>query len=441
MTSRPESDFREKYFGDVIARIESEEFVNRHRVDNKSGQFTRKRKLTFIHLIVLITQGLTRAIQRELNSFYQKLQGSDFSIQEVTKGAFTHARAKLKAEAFVELNSVGNESFYKNAPYLTWNDFRLLAIDGSTLILPNHPSIEQEFGKTYFGPNADSPRSAARISMLYDVLNYTTLDAQIGSYDTSERELAKKHLPLIKSGEDLIIMDRGYAGFPMFYDLQQKGIDYCIRMREDWWKEEIGAMKETGEVDKIITVKGPQLFEMWPMKLFHEELTCRVVIVELPTGGIEILVTSLLDQEKYKYETFVKLYGTRWAIEEGFKFYKSRLQLEAFSGKTALAVKQDFYAKVFMMTTMAVAAFPIEEKLKKEQETSTRQHSYKVNRTNALGAMKESFGNIFIGKMISSALHALDKILKATVELVRPNRKNPRKKSQKKPPSMNYKQL
>lgn len=117
----------------------------------------------------MLTQGLSRSIQRELNSFYQKIKSVDFSIQHVTKGAFTQARAKLKPEAFVELNQVGIRSFYKSAPYLTWKGWRLLSIDGSTIVLPKHKTVTEEFGITNFGPQAASPQSVARISMLYDV--------------------------------------------------------------------------------------------------------------------------------------------------------------------------------------------------------------------------------------------------------------------------------
>lgn len=435
------ADFREKYLEKVIERIEDDNFVKKYRVDKNSGHFTRKRKLTFVHLIVLITQGLTRSIQRELNSFYQKLKGADFSIQEVTKGAFTHARAKLKAEAFIELNKAGLDSFYADAPYLKWNDFRLLAIDGSTIMLPNHESVLKEFGTVNFGPNADQPRPLARISMLYDVLNFTTIDAQISRFEVSERDLAYRHLDQMNPGKDLVIMDRGYGGFTVAFEFQQNGVDYCIRTREDWWPD-VKEMLANGETDRIVTIQKNQQFEMWPkMRLFYDELVCRIVIVALPNEGIEILITSLLDDKKYTYDSFVKLYGSRWAIEEGYKFYKTRLQIEAFTGKTALAVKQDFYAKVFMMSTMAVMAFPIEEKLKKEQAESARKHPYKVNRTNAASFIKEYAKKIFIDKMILGAIAAFDKVIKATVEIVRPNRKNPRKKGQKKPPSMNYKQL
>lgn len=439
MEQKSSTDFRETYLNTILSTIENEDFVRQFSAEKA---FTRERKLKFVYLVVVIMQGLQRSIQRELNSFYQKIKGTDFSIQEVTKSAFSHARKKLKWEAFQYLNKVGCDSFYKEAPYKTWNGFRLLAIDGSTLVLPNHPSIVREFGVTKVGVNADIPKNMARISMLYDVLNFTTLDAQIESYDTHERTLARKHFPTINPGKDLVIMDRGYSGFSLAFELQKNGIDYCIRGREDWWPE-VKAMLKDGEVDKVVTIERNQQFRIFPkIELFYDELVCRIVIVTLPTGGLEILITSLVDQVKAPYESFVSLYALRWNIEEGYKLYKCRLQLEAWSGKTALAVKQDFYAKIFIMTTTAVLAFPIEEQLRQEQEAEkTTKHAYKVNRTNALSMVKESAPQMFIHKAISGAIAAFDKVAKATVEIVRPGRKGARKKTQKKPPSMNYKQL
>ena len=43
--------------------------------------------------------------------------------------------------------------------------------------------------------------------------------------------------------------------------------------------------------------------------------------------------------------------------------FKARVQEEAFSGKTATAVRQDIYAKAMMMTMCAALAFPIEERV------------------------------------------------------------------------------
>jgi hypothetical protein len=164
--SVPAVQVRETYLNEVINTIEDEKFVSRSRSEDGGKGFSRNRKISFAHLIVLLTQGLSRSIQRELNSFYQKLQKNDFSIQHVTKGAFSRCRSKLKPEAFLELNQVGIKSFYNNAPWRSFQGLRLLAIDGSTAVLPKHQSVIEEFGTTNFGPYADSPRSVARTSVL-----------------------------------------------------------------------------------------------------------------------------------------------------------------------------------------------------------------------------------------------------------------------------------
>ena len=434
--------FRENYINEITKTIEDEKFVGRSRSKDGGKGFTRNRKINFIHLIVLITQGLSRSIQRELNSFYQKIQGSDFSILHVTKSAFSQARAKLKPEAFAELNRVGIKSFYRDAPYKTWRGFRLLAIDGSTAVLPKHSSVVEEFGTTGFGPYADSPRSVARISMLYDLLNLTTLDARIDRYDVAEGTLARMHMDSMEPSKDLVVMDRGYPSLPLMFELQQRGIHYCIRMREDWWLE-VRKMVAAGEKDKLVTFRLPAKDKGLLKKYNTTDLSirCRLVVVDLPEGGIEVLCTSVLDKETLPYECFITLYHYRWNIEEGYKLYKSRVQLEAFSGKTANAVKQDFFAKVFMMTTTAVLAFPVEEQIRKEQGPGGRKHSHKVNRTNALSMVREISFKLFIAKIIAPAIDALDNILRLTTEIVRPGRKVPRNKTKKKPPSMNYKQL
>ena len=114
------------------------------------------------------------SIQRELDDFFKALSKSDFKIREVTKGAFSQARAKLNPWAFIRLNEVTVNSFYQGAEYYLWYNMRTLSVDGTRLVLPNHPSVVEEFGQHKFGPKADSERSLAMASMLYDVLNQVT---------------------------------------------------------------------------------------------------------------------------------------------------------------------------------------------------------------------------------------------------------------------------
>ena len=51
---------------------------------------------------------------------------------------------------------------------------------------------------------------------------------------------------------------------------------------------------------------------------------------------------------------FSDLYHSRWPVEENYKIIKSRIELENFSGKSALSVYQDFHAKVLMKNIVSL---------------------------------------------------------------------------------------
>ena len=225
--------FRKNAIENLIQLIENEEYHCRSK-NGFQGVLSRHRKLNFKKLIVLISKGFKSSLQRELDSFYKEVSDSDFNIRQVTKGAFTQSRAKLKHEAFIELNDNVNQTFYEEAPYLVWHGMRLLAADGTRLVLPKHQSVIDEFGETGFGPNADSMRSLAMGSFLFDVLNLVTLDAQIAPYVSSERSLLYKHLDKVKAG-DLLLLDRGYPSIALLFLLKAKNIEFCVRRKEDWW--------------------------------------------------------------------------------------------------------------------------------------------------------------------------------------------------------------
>ncbi len=404
--------------------------------------FTRSRKLPIKTLILLVLK-FKSSIQRELDRFYKEVMQSDFNIRAVTKGAFTQARAKLNPWAFKRLNEVAVNSFYEGAEYYLWHNMRLLAVDGIRLVLPNHPTVAEEFGVHQFGPKADSPRSLAMGSLLYDVLNLVTLDSQIAPYASSERDLLMQHLDQVKPG-DLLLLDRGYPSFWLLFLMKAKGIEFCVRLKEDW-RLKVKDFTESSEKERIVTFTLPKKDRAKLKDFSHmldAEITCRLIKVELENGEKEVLCTSLTDAETYPYEEFEQLYHYRWNEEEAYKLLKSRIELEAFSGKTARAVKQDFHARVFLMTLCAAYAHPIEERVIKEYKADqNRKHDQKINRTNALSTTMDMLVPTFIRKEYRAALQAFDELVEKTREIIRPGRSNPRNKKPKKPYSMNYKRL
>jgi hypothetical protein len=331
--------------------------------------------------------------------------------------------------------------------YLGYHGHKLLAVDGTFLNLPNHESIHKEFGIRDMGrgQNKDVPKSMCLLSMLYDPVNYLNLDVQMGETDGSELQLLLKHLPKIDKG-DIVMLDRGYPSRYLFSILVSKGSHFIVRMKPNWLpvKEFIKSRKK----DITVTMEVPDGdYERYRKEFpaMRKTVKCRMVKVQAESGEEQILCTSLLDPVKYKLQELAELYCIRWGIEEGYKMFKARVQVEAFSGKTATAVKQDIYAKAMMMTMCAALAFPIEERVikeyKGEQQRGTVKYGRKINRTFAYWSAKSILIGMFIKRMIRRALAVFDKQVEANTEAVRPGRYHPRKKRPPRLYQMNYKDL
>ena len=95
--------------------LECAQFRCRHRVETKN--FTRNRKLRFSDVARILLNLPKRALQDELDEYYRVLSGDLIASREVSKSAFSQARQKLRASAFVELNRSQLNYFYEDDLY------------------------------------------------------------------------------------------------------------------------------------------------------------------------------------------------------------------------------------------------------------------------------------------------------------------------------------
>jgi hypothetical protein len=271
----------------------------------------------------------------------------------VTASAYSQARYKLKHTAFIELNEEAVvKTLYSDNDYKTFWGFRLLAVDGSKLLLPNSDDVREEFGSIGWTDGktdqqqGDHPYALA--SVLYDVLNRVAIDARLGKAKAYEVDLAVEHLAHTQAG-DLLIMDRNYPSYRMLAELTQHQRDFVIRCSAASFKEARQMLKGEGSDSQIVTLTpcAEQLREIKRLNL-PLSLKVRFVRVRLSTGEWEVLVTRLLDETRYPSAEFLELYGLRWGIETFYGLLKTRLGLENFSGTGAEAVKQDFHATVYL---------------------------------------------------------------------------------------------
>jgi hypothetical protein len=365
---------------------------------------------------------LKSSLQTELDNFFKVVQHKELPVNEVTKSGFSQARQKLKYQAFVELNHDQVDFFYNNFQYRKWHNYRLVAIDGSTCRLPYSKKIVGEFGIADTSETG-TPLILARLSQAYDMLNHIVVDACLASYRTGEHELAEQHIKHLQKG-DLLLFDRNYASFWMFALLLSKGMHFCARLKVGSWKvaKQLVISGEKEIIAEIYASKASKK-KCKELGLSSAPVKLRFVCIVLDTGEKEVLVTNIIDG--IEYDGFKDLYHQRWFVEESYKHLKSRIQIENFTGKSPLAVKQDFYAKIFTGNLTAVLAFPVHRQRK--EKTKKQKTGYQLNFTQALSKMKDSVVLLFLRpeNMLKQYIIHLWKLFCANIEMVRPGRKKP----------------
>lgn len=407
-------------------RLESEEFLSRHR--ERKQDFTRKRCLPFTVVVLLLINMMKRSLQDELDDFFKALNQEKIASREVTKGAFSQARKKLKSSAFVELNEEQVNYFYKHFEPKSWHGFQLRAIDGTLLNVPDNTATREEFG--VWGSRHDGKGSPkARVSQLFDVLNEVTINAQIAPKSWGERRLAARHLPHFNA-DTLLLLDRGYPAFWFFAAIRQQKAHFCARIDGSTW-DLVKEFTKSGLMEKEISLP-PSTSAIKTCKSYNlptDDLTLRLVRVDLPSGEIEVLITSILDAVAFPISHFQALYHLRWPVEEDYKRIQSRFEVENWSGITVEAVYQDFHATIFTKNLAAILAQPAQDFI--SQLHQERKHDYKTNMTNLISKLKDSVLFLFWDLSIAPLLHALWAQIVSTVEPIRPNRSYPRNKKVK----------
>ena len=174
------------------------------------------------------------------------------------------------------------------------------------------------------------------------------------SRPSNRRIRAPNHLAALEAG-CLLLLDMGYPAFRVFAALQTRKIAWCARVALDTWSV-VRDFLATGQGDAMVTLHPhtEALADCRARGLPATPIRVRLIRVLLPTGEVEVLMTSLLDPDDYPADAFAELYHLRWAQEERYKCFKSRVEVENWSGKSALTICQDFHAKVLALNLTAL---------------------------------------------------------------------------------------
>lgn len=372
--------------------------------------------------------GLDYSYATELNEFFNR----DMSLlpeHVAAPASLCEARSKVRHGAFIDLNDTLINSYYQNSIIRHWHGFRVIAVDGTTIHVPDTQENVEFFGgwdSCKSGPGIICPK--ARVSFAYDPMNKLIVDAIMAPTSTGEDSLSRQHLKKSTS-DDLNVYDRGYASYRLFRLHEDDEIHYCARIPTELFTKLCSDFLDSNEKDRIMYYAPQGLSRSSCIKqgLSVEPVKIRLIKVKLSSGETEVLATNIFDR-RISEKSFGELYNLRWGVEEEYKRLKCRVELESFSGKKTEFVHQDFYADIVRLNLTALVAMEARGKLQKQGKKD--KHVHAPNMSFVLSQM-----TVFLDSLFEPSERTLQKIMSNLTahiikrsEPIRPGRSYPRKK-------------
>ena len=371
-----------KHTEKISKRIKS--YVYKIQNRKKASDFTRKSKLGFVAVVLLILNFTKKSVQIEVNNFVKRILGKTPGIK---RQSFEEGREKIKDGAFVEIYEVSVEDameledadLYKNGSITARKGYRVSVIDGSTLKLENSEELQKEYGES----TPCEGQVFARVSVVYDVLNDFISDADIQPFSVGERKMAMNHIEKLiqkDSQENLFVMDRGYWSPELAAKIHDGGHKFLIRIQKTTSKTVRNDANSSGK---------------FKVKYDGKTYKFRFFKFILPSGELEILATNL-SYDEASDENLAELYCLRWGIESKYKQLKCLLALEAFTGKSKLIVRQDFFATVYLCNILSFACMASDEIIVRNNINKRLKNFHVTNRAIAISLLKDEFVKIII---------------------------------------------
>jgi hypothetical protein len=349
-------------------------------VKNSETDFKRKRKLDFEKMIKIIISMEGGNLRKELHQFF------DYTVDTPTASAFIQQRNKFGSGAFTYLFDTFNSQFpYKK----TFNGYRLLAIDGSTLSFADK-SINDT---TYVKCSNKKGYNKLHLNACFDLCEnrYTDMLVQPGALMDERKAYCQLVDRAVTPQKTIFIADRGYESYNCFAHALEKNYFFLTRVKDIHSNGILGALELDDDTfdksfQRILTRKqtidvkqNAHAYRFMPSNQnfdFDGEgdymIHFRVVRLKISETTYESIITNL-PEDAFSLNDIKTLYTMRWGIETAFRTLKYTVGLMALHTKKVAFISQELYSKLllFNLCQLVAASIPIQK-----QHTK---HAYKLN--------------------------------------------------------------
>lgn len=287
---------------------------------------------SFLSQVLSADHGCRETVAR-LNAF-RVAQGKRPCSPET--GGYCIARDKLPEAVCRQLfEQTGGDISNSSPESWRWHGRRVRVVDGTTLTMPDTPENQAEY------PQPDSQRPGCGFPMLRMVVLFclatgVALELALGRYQgkqTGEASLSRSISDALEFG-DVLLGDRIFCGWFDVALLEQRGVDLVLRKHQGR-PTDFRTGRRLGKDDHLVAwdkPPKPQWMEQATYASLLEFIILRELRVRISTPGFRtrevIVMTTLIDHERFTKEEIAELYRRRWQAELNLRSLKSVMQMD-----------------------------------------------------------------------------------------------------------------
>jgi hypothetical protein len=298
------------------------------------------------HVAAYLTMGLCLFPDDDYEEVATKVTGSldrwgcwDASWSVPTSSAISQARKRLGAKVFAEVfegvaEPVGG-MFTRGAMLRDW---RVLAIDGFDVDLPDSDENAAEFGYAGSGDNR-SAYPKARVVALSECGTHAFLAAELAPYKTGEKTLAKRLYGRLQPDE-ILTADRNFYSYEAWAQASASGAALLWRAPTQLQLPLIRVLADGTYASVLVNPKlrGTRRAAVIAAAKAGEDIDpdhgylVRVIEYNVPdrdgngSGELIVLLTTITDPRNAKADELADTYHQRWEHETGNDQLKTHLR-------------------------------------------------------------------------------------------------------------------
>jgi hypothetical protein len=260
--------------------------------------------------------------------------------EPVSEAAFSKARQRMPSDFWVALFILLSQRFLELYPQVVrWRRFRLMAVDGTEVLLPDWAALRSHFGTPRNASGSHGP--GARLVLLQYPLARLPRAYALEPRAVGESTMARRLLQGLGS-DDLILLDAGFLCYGLLSQIHQQDASFCLRLKKRLNLRCLKRLsKQTGDRDVLVQWTPKDSRGKWRQEGLPKSIKLRLLTYHAKGFRPLQLLSNVLSNQDVPYEQFWGLsvseegevlckgvYNLRWEIETTYLELKVQQGLE-----------------------------------------------------------------------------------------------------------------